>query len=62
MSAKKVVKPKPPVKNDEEDGDDYPNKYQTIKGVEYLRPLHYAATPNDGMQWVPDVDNYPDGK
>lgn len=48
--------------DDENSDNDFPNKFQTVKGIQYLRPLHFAATPNGTMEWVPDVDNYPDSK
>jgi hypothetical protein len=58
---RKVVSKKPTtVKKVVDEDEDYPNKYQKKKGVQYLRPLHFAATPEGVMAWVPDVDNYPD--
>ena len=45
---KKVVEPTFP-----------PNHFQTIKGVQYVRPCTMQSTPS-GQMVAPDVDGYPD--
>jgi hypothetical protein len=62
MSYKKVVlKPTPP-KNVVVDDSEDPLAFYTRKGVQYPRPKHFAVTPAGIMDWVYDVDNYPDSK
>lgn len=39
---------------------DHPDAYQTVKGVQYLRPMVFQFTTAGLMQWVYDVENYPD--
>lgn len=60
MTAKKKVQVKKVVTNQDVSDDVEDLSMQTIRGVMYPRPQHYAATPNGGMAWIYDVDNYPD--
>lgn len=59
--AKKVSKPVKkgtPVQSVSE--DQIPNEYQTVRGVQYLRPLIFQFNHDGVGMWVPDVINYPD--